>query len=281
MKYRFFIPLVVVAALIFISCATETADVIQPTAIENIHFLPANIMLGTANIMLGNLDGRVPAEPMEDVASDQVLLKQANPNPGIAPIQSSPHGKTYSAWAADWWKWALETEASENPLIDLTGENCGVNQSDSVWFLAGSLVGPVTRECTVPSGRPLFFPLINAFYGAFLNDPPATRIPEFIRAQVTCIEDAVFPLVEIDGVAVANPEQYLEKSVIFHVQLPENNIFGVGANVIPDLRLSPSADEGFYLVVPPLTPGDHTIKWQASSADCGSSQNITYNLTVE
>ena len=69
MKYRFFMPLVVVLALIFIGCATETADVIQPTAIENIHFLPANIMLG-------NLDGRVPAEPMEDVASDQVLLKQ-------------------------------------------------------------------------------------------------------------------------------------------------------------------------------------------------------------
>jgi len=278
MKYRFFIPLVVVAALIFISCATETADVIQPTAIENIHFLPANIMLGTANIMLGNLDGRVPAEPMEDVASDQVLLKQTNP--GIAPIQSSPYGQTYSAWAADWWTWALEAPASAHPLLDATGENCGVNQSGQVWFLAGSFVGPVTRKCTVPAGQALFFPLINAFYGAFLNDPPATRIPEFIRAQVKCIEDAVFPLVEIDGVAVVNPEQYLEKSVIFHVQLPENNIFGVGANVIPDLRLSPSVDQGFYLVVPPLTPGAHTIKWQASSANCGFGQDITYNLTV-
>ncbi len=263
MKYGFFIPLIVVVALIFIGCATETADVIQPTAIENIHFLPANIMLG-------NLDGRVPAEPMEDVASDQVLLKT---NPGIA--------STRSELAADWWKWGLETQADVNPLIDLTGEHCNENQPDDVWFLAGSLVGPVTRECTVPEGRPLFFPLINAFYGAFLNDPPATRTPEFIRAQVTCIEDAVFPLVEIDGVAVANPEQYLEKSVIFHVQLPENNIFGVGANVIPDLRLSPSVDQGFYLVIDNLTPGAHTIQWQASSANCGFGQDITYNLTVE
>jgi len=263
MKYRFFIPVVVVAALIFIGCATETADVIQPAAIENIHFLPANIMLS-------NLDGRVPTEPMEDVASDQVLLKT---NPGIAP--------TRSELAADWWKWALETQASVNPVIDPTGENCGVNQTDDVWFLAGSFVGPVIRECTVPSGRTLFFPLINTFYGAFLNDPPATRTPEYIRAQVTCIEDAVFPLVEIDGVAVANPEQYLEKSVIFHVQLPEDNIFGVGPGVIPDLRLSPSVDQGFYLVVPPLTPGDHTIRWQSSSANCGFGQDITYNLTVE
>ena len=144
MKYRFFIPLVVVAALIFISCATDTADVIQPTAIENIHFLPANIMLG-------NLEGRVPAEPMEDVASDQVLLKQSNP--GIAPIQSSPHGQTYGEWAADWWKWALEAPASAHPLLDATGENCGVNQSGQVWFLAGSFVGPVTVRARCPWDR--------------------------------------------------------------------------------------------------------------------------------
>ena len=264
MKYRFFIPLVVVAALIFISCATETADVIQPTAIENIHFLPANIMLG-------NLDGRVPAEPMEDVASDQVLLKQSNP--GIAPIQSSPHGQTYGEWAADWWKWALEAPASEHPLLDTTGEHCGVNQSGHVWFLAGSFVGPVTRSCTVPEGQALFFPLVNAFYGAFPDDPPETRTEEFVREAVSCVEDAVFPLVEIDGVAVNNPEQYLEKSPLFDLFLPEESLFG-------ELTLSPCVDSGYSLFVNPLTPGAHTIKFQASSA-CGGTQNITYYLTVE
>ncbi len=270
MKYRFFIPLVVVVALIFIGCATETADVIQPTAIENIHFLPANIMLG-------NLDGRVPAEPMEDVASDQVLLKQTNP--GIAPIQSSPHGQTYSEWAADWWTWALQAPASAHPLLDATGEHCGVNQSGHVWFLAGSFVGPVTRECTVPEGQALFFPLINVFYGAFLTDPFPTRTEPFIRAQLTCVEDAV-ALVEIDGVAVNTPEQYLEKSVIFDVFLPEDNIFGLGPDVIPELTLSPTVDAGLYLFLNLLTPGDHTIRWQASSATCGFDQDITYELTV-
>jgi hypothetical protein len=27
-----------------------------------------------------------------------------NPNPGIAPINSKPHGKSYSEWAAAWWQ---------------------------------------------------------------------------------------------------------------------------------------------------------------------------------
>jgi hypothetical protein len=151
-----------------------------------------------------------------------------------------------------------------------------------VWFLAGSFgPGPITRECTVSPGRALFFPLINQGYFAFLNDPPETRTEDFIRSQVTCVEDAVFSLVEVDGVAVTNPKQYLEKSVIFEVFLPEDNVFGATEADIPELTLSPGVDEGFYLFVFPLTPGNHTIRWHASSAACGQVQDITYHLTVK
>jgi len=208
----------------------------------------------------------------------------AGTNPGIAPIQSKPHGKTYSAWAAQWWQWALEIPASVNPLIDTTGENCGQGQSNRVWFLAGStfVSGHITRECTVPRGTALFFPLINSAFFAFLNDPPEVRTEDFIRSQVTCVEDTLFSLVEIDGVAVIDPKQYLEKSVIFEVFLPEDNIFGATEADIPELTLSPGVDEGFYLFVFPLTPGNHTIRWQASSAACGGNvQDITYHLTVK
>ena len=84
----------------------------------------------------------------------------------------------------------------------------------------------------------------------------------------------MFPLVEIDGVAVNNPEQYLEKSVLFDLFLPEESLFG-------ELTLSPCVDSGYYLLVRPLPPGAHTIKFQASSANCGFGQDIIYNLTVE
>ena len=39
-------------------------------------------------------------------------------------------------------------------------------------------------------GKSLFFPLINNFYGAFLNDPPETRTEEFVRAAGSCTEPA-------------------------------------------------------------------------------------------
>jgi len=195
---------------------------------------------------------------------------------GIAPTQSRPHGRSYSEWAAAWWQWVLTTPVSSNPVLDPTGEHCAENQSDHVWFLAGAFNGePVTRECTIPTGRALLLPLINNAYFAFPDDPPDTRTEEFARAQVACVEEAAFSLVEIDGVSVRNPGRYFEESVVFEVVLQEDNLFGFPAG----FTLSPSVDAGYYLFLTPLPPGEHTIHWQATSA-CGLSQDITYNLTV-
>jgi hypothetical protein len=202
--------------------------------------------------------------------------------PSIAPIQSNPHGQTYSAWAAAWWQWALGTPASVNPVLDNTGEHCAEGQTGRVWFLAATFGnGTVERSCTVPTGTALFFPLINAFYGAFLNDPPETRTEEFLRAQVTC--NNVVLLAEINGVSVDNPFQYFEQSPLFDVQLPKDNVFGVGEDVVPELLLSPSVDAGYYLFLRPLPPGTYTIHWVASQS-CpfgGFAQEVTYHLTVQ
>ena len=42
----------------------------------------------------------------------------------IAPLESHPHGKSYAAWIAAWWEWALETEASDRPLLDRVQQLC-------------------------------------------------------------------------------------------------------------------------------------------------------------
>jgi hypothetical protein len=120
-----------------------------------------------------------------------------------------------------------------------------------------------------------------AFFGAFLSDPPEQRTEEFLRAQVTC--DNVVLLAEIDGTEVNNPLQYFEESPLFDVQLPEDNVFGVGEDVIPELLLSPSVDAGYYLFLRPLPPGEHTIHWEASqSCPFGNfAQEVMYHITVK
>jgi hypothetical protein len=157
---------------------------------------------------------------------------------------------------------------------------------DSVWFLAGSFgTDPVVRTCEVPAGKSLFFPLINSFYGAFLNDPPDTRTEEFVRAEASCTEAAEIS-VSIDRFNVPQPTRFFtgasgSLSPRFNVQLPPGHVFGVDESIVPELVLSPSSEQGYYLFVRPLSPGEHVIHWVASGCSSpGFTQDITYRLTV-
>jgi hypothetical protein len=156
---------------------------------------------------------------------------------------------------------------------------------DSVWFLAGSVSSePVVRSCDIPAGRSLFFPLINSFYGAFLNDPPAIRTEEFVRAAASCT-DAAQISASIDGFEVPQPTRFFtgasgSLSPLFNVQLPPGNLFGVDESIVPELVLSPSSEQGYYLFVRPLPPGEHVVQWVASGCAPGLTQDITYQLTI-
>jgi hypothetical protein len=197
----------------------------------------------------------------------QVQPPPDTPNPGIAPIYSRPYGKTYSQWAALWWQWALQTPRTGHPDPTLgTAGPCSTGQSGKVWFVGVNFSGnpaPLARSCTVPAGTSLLLQLISSFVGTALNEPPETRTEEFVRSVVECT-GFQSRLVSIDGIAVRDPAQYLERSVLFDVQLPIDNVFGVDATVVPELKLSPSVDFGYYLFVRPLSVGTHEIRWQVS-----------------
>jgi len=229
------------------------------------------------------IDDRAREEARKELAS--TLAGDVATQHLIAPIKSNPVGQSYGNWAATWWKWVLGIPLAVNPLMETTGEFCAQGQVGQVWFLAGSIVGTADRSCTVPTGKALFFPLINNFYGAFLNDDPVTRTEEFVRAAASCTLPAYISA-SIDGSPVPNPTEFFtdpsgSQSPLFTVQLPPGNLFGLDEATAPKLQLSPSAEQGYYLFVRPLPPGNHTIRWTASGCTSGNSQDITYHLTVK
>ena len=90
----------------------------------------------------------------------------ANRNPGVIPPNAKAYGMTYGEWSAKWWQWAFSLPVDQNPFFD-EGGNCtnGANgQFGPVWFLTGviNVSGTAVRDCTVPAGKALFFPIINA-----------------------------------------------------------------------------------------------------------------------
>jgi hypothetical protein len=206
---------------------------------------------------------------------------RAADNPGIVPIDANAQGRSYRDLAAAWRKWAFETPAPESALLDTTGAACSSRQTDSIWFLAGTIAGgTVARACTIPADTYLFFPLANHVYGAFLTDPDEQRTEAFARNQTACIVGAQIAA-DIDGVPVSTPEQYLVQSPLFTVQLPPNNAYGITTSDAPALTLDPAVDRGYYLFVKPLPPGRHTIHFaSAPGPSCASAQNVVYDLTV-
>ena len=197
----------------------------------------------------------------------------------IAPPGSTIAGDmTYPELGARWGQWAFGAPGTDIPIADLTGAKCAVGQQGSVWFLAGAFVpDPVVRDCEVPIGKALFFPIVNATWLGFPSDPPEQRNATWIRDLLSGCEGNFqnFSVI-IDGEEVANPEQYLsaaEDSPVFQIKTPTD-----GYGPYDDFMFSPNVHTGVYLYVEPLSPGPHTISW-TGEWNCGS-QDITYNLTV-
>jgi hypothetical protein len=216
----------------------------------------------------------------------------ANAAGKILPPHSHAFGKTNGAWSAAWWQYVLAQPASTNPLNDPTGAGCRTAQAGPVFFLVGtSSTGSATRDqCTVPAGKALFFPLVNAFDVHTPGDGLNTPQDVWNDLQNTIGFGPFSELhATIDGVPVGNLDPASTpfracagpdarcSAPDFSLTFPADNLFGLPADTY-----APAVADGFYLLLAPLPPGPHTINFGGTGLFGGSqfSQDITYNLTV-
>lgn len=88
--------------------------------------------------------------------------------------QGKLYGKTYGEWSAKWWQWAYSIPASHSPVLLEGDVDCTLGQQGPVYFLAGKatvlpddpdelpIVLTGERWCSIPQGKALFFPIVNA-----------------------------------------------------------------------------------------------------------------------
>ena len=214
-----------------------------------------------------------------------VALADDDSNPRILPPNSHPYGKTYGRWSTAWWQWVFSLPANNSPILD-TGD-CSAGQSGKVWFLAGAFAPTtVTRQCTIPPGTALFFPLANAWadntgcpsYTTFTAQELADMAKGFVDSAgaITCTIDGV----PVQGVANAAQSRYRVGPQVFKYTLAQtDNILAnyFGATCIADgTVVTPAAEDGVYLMVAPLPAGSHTIHFTVQGF-----LDITYVLTVQ
>jgi hypothetical protein len=208
-------------------------------------------------------------------------------NPGVLPPNSKPHGLSYGEWSARWWQWAFSLPTDAHPLFDTA--DCSAGQTGHVWFLGASFspsdgehgwtVAIATRDCTVPAGTALFFPIVNA--EASTLEGNGTSDAE-LRAAVQSFQDLATNMsAEVDGVAIRNLDAYRAQSPLYTFgPLPDHNIpqnWGLDA---PAGTTSLSVADGVYVMLAPLSVGQHTIHFHAEVPDFLFLLDITYNLTV-
>ena len=207
-----------------------------------------------------------------------------NANPRVIPPHANAHGKSYPEWAATWWQRMSALPTDGHPLFDQTGEDCDNGQEGSVWFLHGvyNESGSAERDCTVPPGKALFFPILNVIVNNFEEDPPLTD--EELLATAAFFGTGVTNLAaEVDGVALQNLDDYHGHTDIFEVSAPADNIYGY-----PGGGTSHAADDGIYLMLAPLSAGAHTVSFSGTflftaeehGFDFEFNLSILYNLTV-
>ncbi len=191
-----------------------------------------------------------------------------------------------SELTGEWWQWALSIPNDQNPQIDASGQYCMVGQRGELWFLAGVFGGgTATRDCSVPEGKPLFFPVINSFNN---NTPDCGQggenfdVKKLISLITSSIDAAQNLSVTVDGKPLNRKHIQRVLSLPFPTWFPGDNIYGpdaCGAGMpLPAGIYSPSMDDGYYVLLSPLKVGPHTLQFHAESGTF--LQDVTYNLTV-
>ena len=205
-------------------------------------------------------------------------------NPG-APKQFN---KQMQQLSTQWWEFVLSIPSDENPTSDSTGAKCVVGQDGPVWFLVGTAgAETVTRNCSVPASKALFFPIVD---NVNVNAPnvcgqgPANVSVKDLQAANTAFIDGVTNAgAEVDGQPVKKLSRV--SSEVFAAALPEDNYFdspcmGAGLGNVPAGIYSPAVADGLYVLLKPLAAGSHTLHFHADNPSQGFSLDVTYHLNV-
>lgn len=225
-------------------------------------------------------------------------------SPGVYLPSSTPYDQTYDQWSAAHWQWEFAQPFDQHPLTMDGNVDLSLGQpSGPVWFLGGTFavttsgttnIGIATRTGTVPLGKALFFPIIdaedsvaeeiNGIGCGFGTDEAGLRAcAKFFANHITSVSCS------IDGVEVKSLQNYRFHSKLFTWgPLPANNLFQNPDN-FPGGLTSQAVSDGYFIMVAPLSAGSHTIHFAGTLVFTAAKdgfdllfvEDITYNLTVQ
>ena len=207
---------------------------------------------------------------------------------GVAPRASKPYGRTYEAWGGAMLQWLAAIPTASNPYIDETGALTQAHESGRVWFLPGPslfVTQPQELALTMPAGKAIFF----APFGGYGSGPgglpgQGDDTPEELRDSAEAVLTRITDVqVSIDGVAVADVDQYRFISPTVDLVVPEDNIWTYLYGEPGPFTFGLFAGYGLFLS--PLPPGEHTLHASGTivfgTIGFEWTFDMTYHITVQ
>jgi hypothetical protein len=199
-------------------------------------------------------------------------------------------GRTYSEWSAAWEQWADSIPVANHPLFH-DNIDCGVGQSGPVWFLGGKFcalnetncgTSNVVRNCNLPAGKALYFPILNSEDSALEEHDPTKQIADLRMTVGAAMDNATDLSCEVDGAPILGLKmRFRVQSPAFGFTIPNDNLFtALGEGSFTAGAYFPGVDDGVYLMLAPLHPGHHMIHFHGFFPIYNFTLDITYHLTV-
>lgn len=253
---------------------------------------------------------RVALRPLLLAIGDLAILLAAAPvRAQVLPPGGNYYGKTYGQWSEAFYQWAFSLPVSGHPLFDPT--QTSADQTGPVWFLMGSLnlansvTTNVVRYATIQGAEALFIDLVDE--SADNTDCSGSqRISDgYTEAQLRAICSSILGRLDslsctIDGVAVAGLTNLLTSPYLVPSPTPGGFSYTVpgmdnileendgepcwsndtGAPISVSASVYHPVAEGYYLLLAPLPPGQHTIYEHAQGGTPARDVYNTWYLTV-
>ncbi|HWB77199.1 MAG TPA: hypothetical protein VG755_19670 [Nannocystaceae bacterium] len=202
----------------------------------------------------------------------------------------------YEKSARNWTKWALQQDWSTGPILDTDGSACALGQKGRTWFLAGTTGGPVERECTIPHGKKIFFPLVNRWVAprptSIIEGDPENDLAAWVafvteyfagnRASTCSLTLRLEGHDLLPDLETMDEELYVEILDPFAIIMTDDN-FSTPFGGLPGERTT--WVDGHWALLEPLPPGDYTLEFGGSTCDENDEVDFetlaTYTLHIE
>jgi amidase len=167
----------------------------------------------------------------------------------VVPPTDEPLGTSYAEWGANWWQWLFSVPF----LLDPEVGDCQAGQGGEVFYIPHVPPGvSATTDCTIGTDQWI----LASAGGTYADNSPPTSAttPDEVLALVEA-ETPTYsgPSVSIDGEAVADIESYWVTNPAFMVEWSADNPVGFAEGTWD------AAMAGWFVMIPPLEPGSHTI----------------------